>query len=57
MYRQILDKRMLTSLDYNFKEELKNLEHMKLRFGEKSLYACDVMLHDIKESERLNRQF
>lgn len=30
---------------------------MKLRFGENSLYACDVMLHDIKESDRLNRQF
>jgi len=28
---------------------------MKLRFGENSLHACDVMLRDIKESERINK--
>lgn len=52
----MLDKRLLTSLDDNFISELKNLEHIKLRFGENSLYACDVMLRDIKESDRLNKQ-
>ena len=53
----MLDKRLLTSLSDNFITELKNLEHIKLRFGENSLYACDVMLRDIKESDRLNKQF
>jgi anaphase-promoting complex subunit 2 len=53
----MLDKRLLTSLDDNFIQELKNLEHIKLRFGDSSLYACDVMLRDIKESDRLNKQF
>lgn len=48
---------MLTSLDDNFMKELKNLEHMKLRFGENSLQSCDVMLRDIKESNRLNKKF
>ncbi len=52
----MLDKRLLTSLDDNFMRELKNLEHIKLRFGENSLYACDVMLRDIKESDRLGKQ-
>jgi anaphase-promoting complex subunit 2 len=28
---------------------------MKVRFGESSLHHCDVMLRDIKESDRLNR--
>jgi len=51
----MLDKRLLTSLDDNFISELKNLEHIKLRFSENSLYACDVMLRDIKESDRLNK--
>jgi anaphase-promoting complex subunit 2 len=51
----MLDKRLLTNLDDNFIQELKNLEHIKLRFGENSLYACDVMLRDIKESDRLNK--
>jgi len=55
VYRQMLDKRLLTNLDDNFIQELKNLEHIKLRFGENSLYACDVMLRDIKESDRLNK--
>jgi anaphase-promoting complex subunit 2 len=29
---------------------------MKKRFGEQSLHDCDVMLRDIKESDRLNKQ-
>lgn len=56
VYKLMLDKRLLTSLDDNFMRELKNLEHIKLRFGESSLYACDVMLRDIKESDRLGKQ-
>ena len=30
---------------------------MKIRFKEQSLHSCDVMLRDIKESDRLNAQF
>ena len=30
---------------------------MKCRFKEQSLHQCDVMLRDIKESDRLNAQF
>ena len=30
---------------------------MKIRFKEQSLHACDVMLRDIKESDRLNALF
>lgn len=41
----------------SYNEELKNLELMKCRFGENSLHACDVMLRDIAESDRLRRQF
>lgn len=35
--------------------ELKNLELMKLRFGQQqtSLHACEVMMRDIKDSERI----
>ena len=35
--------------------ELKNLELMKLRFGaqQASLHSCDVMMRDIKDSERI----
>ena len=52
----MLDKRLLTAVEDTYIQELKDLEHIKLRFGEASLYACDVMLRDIKDSNRLNRQ-
>jgi hypothetical protein len=29
---------------------------MKLRFGDGSLHHCEVMLKDIKDSERINRE-
>jgi hypothetical protein len=30
----MLDKRLLTSMEDNYIQELKDLEHIKLRFGE-----------------------
>lgn len=51
----MLDLRLLTKQDASYADELRNLELMKCRFGESSLHACDVMLRDIQESERLNR--
>jgi len=53
----LLDRRLLTTLDDNYNEELRNLELMKVRFGEANLHKCDVMLRDIKESDRLNKLF
>lgn len=53
----MLDKRLLTTLDDHFNEEFRNLEFMRVRFGESSLHECDVMLRDIKESDRLNKLF
>jgi anaphase-promoting complex subunit 2 len=54
-YKQMLDKRLLTSLEDNHNQELKNIELVKLRFGENSLHLCEVMLRDITESNRLNK--
>ena len=34
--------------------QLRNLELLKLRFGESSLHFCDVMLKDIADSRRSN---
>jgi hypothetical protein len=48
---------LLANLEVSYNEELKNLELMKCRFGDASLHACDVMLRDIAESDRLRRQF
>ena len=38
VYQQMLDQRLLSSLNVSYESELRNLELMKLRFGEKSLH-------------------
>ena len=36
--------------------EVKNLELLKLRFGETSLHHCEIMLRDVEDSKRLNKR-
>jgi len=38
----------------SLERELKNVELLKLRFGEGSLHDCDIMLRDIDDSNCLN---
>lgn len=33
--------------------QMRNVELLKLRFGESSLHSCDIMLRDLRESRRL----
>lgn len=35
-------------------KEIRNLELLKLRFGESNLFACEAMLKDLSESKRIN---
>lgn len=37
-----------------FEQETKVIEHLKLRFGDQALQACDVMLRDVTDSRRLD---
>ena len=53
VYKSMLEERLLSGNEIKQEVELKNLELMKLRFGEQNLHSCDVMLRDIKESERI----
>ncbi len=50
MYRSMLDKRLLTTLDDIVLKEDENLQRLKERFGENSIHSCEVMLKDIQES-------
>lgn len=34
--------------------QVRNLELLKLRFGESNLYYCEVMIKDIADSKRIN---
>ena len=52
----MLDERLLQNPQVSYETELRNLELMKLRFGEQNLHQCEVMLRDIKDSERINRE-
>lgn len=53
-YRNLLAERLLTQLDFNPEKEIRNLELLKLRFGETLLHSCEVMLKDISDSKRIN---
>jgi anaphase-promoting complex subunit 2 len=53
-YRSILADRLLGNLDYDIDNEVATLELLKLRFGEESLHSCEVMLHDLETSKRIN---
>lgn len=55
VYKSMLEERLLESHKMSYDTEFKNLELMKLRFGDKLLLNCEVMLRDIKDSERINR--
>jgi len=52
-YRTALAERILKSLDFQLDKEMRNVELLKLRFGESSLHSCDIMLRDLRESRRL----
>lgn len=53
-YRNLLAERLLTQLDFTPDKEIRNLELLKLRFGENLLHSCEVMLKDISDSKRIN---
>ena len=50
----MLSNRLLSQFTYNTEREIRNLELLKLRFGEASLQQCEVMLKDISDSKRIN---
>ncbi|XP_042249219.1 anaphase-promoting complex subunit 2 [Thunnus maccoyii] len=53
-YRAILADRLLHQLNYNTAREIRNVELLKLRFGESHMHYCEVMLKDMADSRRIN---
>ena len=51
----ILAERLLSSKEYDVERETRNIELIKVRFGEANIQSCDVMLKDIIESKRVDR--
>lgn len=53
-YRGVLADRLLHQLNYNTAREIRNVELLKLRFGESHMHYCEVMLKDMADSRRIN---
>ncbi|KAG9353849.1 hypothetical protein JZ751_011973 [Albula glossodonta] len=45
-YRTVLADRLLHQLNYNTAREIRNVELLKLRFGESHMHYCEVMLKE-----------
>ncbi|XP_061556829.1 anaphase-promoting complex subunit 2 isoform X1 [Phycodurus eques] len=52
-YRAVLADRLLHH-NYNTAREIRNVELLKLRFGESHMHYCEVMLKDMADSRRIN---
>ena len=53
-YKTLLADRLLSNYSYNMEKEIRNLELLKLKFGDSNLFACEAMLKDLSESKRIN---
>ncbi|EJC98132.1 Cullin [Fomitiporia mediterranea MF3/22] len=51
----LLAQRLLAITDGKFERERRNIEILKVRFGEAPLQVCEVMLRDMTESRRIDQ--
>ncbi|KAI7858961.1 hypothetical protein BDC45DRAFT_497984 [Circinella umbellata] len=55
-YQEKLGKAIMLSNNYDTDEEMIKLEMLKRRFPENTMTSCDIMVKDMAESRRLDRQ-
>ncbi|KAI0670871.1 ubiquitin-protein ligase [Trametes maxima] len=51
----LLTQRLLAVRDGNYERERRNIEILKIRFGEAALQVCEVMLRDMTDSRRIDQ--
>ncbi|KAH9922867.1 uncharacterized protein BXZ73DRAFT_91578 [Epithele typhae] len=51
----LLAQRLLAVTDGNYERERRNIEILKIRFGEAALQVCEVMLRDMTDSRRVDQ--
>jgi anaphase-promoting complex subunit 2 len=51
-YQNMMAEKLMSVKDYNIEEELRNIELLKMRFGESALQTCNIILKDVKDSKR-----
>ena len=54
-YQVMLAEKLLGSKEFNLEEEIKNIELLKVRFGENNLQNCNIIVKDVKESKRIDQ--
>ena len=55
-YKRMLIERKVTDNNFEIEQEIKNLELLKLKFGENLLTNCEIIIQHIKESKKLNNK-
>ncbi|XP_058158763.1 anaphase-promoting complex subunit 2 [Dasypus novemcinctus] len=53
-YRSLLADRLLHQFSFSPEREIRNVELLKLRFGDAPMHFCEVMLKDMADSRRIN---
>jgi len=54
-YRTLLADRILTASTFDLDKERRHLELLKRRFGESQMHYCEVILKDVEDSGRINK--
>lgn len=54
-YQIMLAEKLLCAKEYSIDEEIKNIELLKLRFGENNLQSCNIIVKDVKESKKIDQ--
>ncbi|KAI9302922.1 hypothetical protein BJ944DRAFT_251098, partial [Cunninghamella echinulata] len=55
-YQEILGQSLLMAQNYDIEHEMFYLENIKQRFPQNTLIGCDIMIKDIEDGRRLDRQ-
>jgi anaphase-promoting complex subunit 2 len=53
-YKKMLTERSISDPNFSIENEIKNIELLKIKFGETLLQGCDVIIKDINESIKIN---
>jgi len=51
-YQNMMAEKLMSAKDYDIDEEVKNIELLKMRFGESALQTCNIIVKDVKDSKK-----
>jgi anaphase-promoting complex subunit 2 len=53
-YKRMLAERSVSDINFSLDNEIKNLELLKIKFGENIFQCCDIIIKDVRDSIKLN---